>query len=89
MVLVNGIRDLPLPHPPSAELVTIPAFVHQHIAWLQSQLIRLLLRNSNSGDVSEFEMPTLDIRNAKVGNLGKIWVRLLLLVLRDPANNFS
>ncbi|KFF98050.1 hypothetical protein IQ62_27455 [Streptomyces scabiei] len=68
MVLMNGSWDLPFPDPAPAELVAIPALIHQYVTGMKCQRLSLLCWNSDQRDLIEVQPSTLNVGDSKIGD---------------------
>jgi hypothetical protein len=47
VILMNAVRDLILPNPPSAELIAITPLIEEHVTVLEGKFLCLQLMNPN------------------------------------------
>ena len=71
MVLMQTVSDFTVPDGPSAKLVEVAAFRHEHISDTKRHPVCYLLRHFDHGHFREIEMPVLDVRNAQIGSLNQ------------------
>ncbi len=62
VILMDTVRDLALPHPSSAKLVSVTSLIEKHIAVSEGKTLGLQLGNADGRHITQVQVTALDVR---------------------------